>query len=1796
MASDKDKDQTGDFGVVPRIRVIPCGGTGDRLKATLLFSPMPAMGGAINLRNWPTDMADWREANPPDLRFQPIGRGTELPRLDPDSQVITDIRKTDLPKSQTEKLTKLWVSTIAPNPYGGTIWAQLRTALDETSPKVAEAPATGTQVAEGVLGDAGQIIPATTTETPQTVNVVEVPHADLAVVLETQRALELLDTISGTKASTVAAVTTSAPVPDGTSAGAKVLKAVKEDYTPADALKAMRMERLESIKKAIFDSLQLSCDQNAAALRGMRRCGVSAADNCRPPKMDALTAATRSGLKDQVNGLLAREELATWPQHGETQPKKRVAGKTSDIVVLDPALELALDHAKQAFHTLQSTPSLARAFQFAVDLDFKVPMGADQQPYGYIWCKALGKDEILVTLCKLEKRIIKGQSHWHFWPVTSAEVLNWVTGGEPRPETLTQFDAITVLSNGAIGDNCSPRRFDITTLDVRAAISGNRARSLAVNPDDPLATDSAATTFHTAGLSLVNRHTCEELVNKLASYQHKCDPAADSPVAHCLLDGQTRVVILDAEDLTIGQRLYVGCPSQTPNVTLWRPLMARIQTFGTSGDPNRDAVEIALKHLIGPSDSARRIALDSTFTTQATRTMASPFSGTEGHLAFADQLFSVWTGAPMGVDCSAPRDPNSPVEDVLSFGRSLTLPTREPYRPFRLRYSQAYRLCLTPVFSGGASLPLEHLVETADDLFFPPAKALVAAQTGAGTGMGGVYRPYVRFLRHARIDAPVILLPSGHATRTNGPMGAEAASEMVIRSTREPASDDPTQPKASLRAKKQLAARATPSLCQRLILVPTITQDEYVRHGAFDSHEGKEQPSGAYPQLTFSRPTQSFPVTVTRYQKGISGRKFLLDRRTSVDAPPTRMADEEVKGDAIWRNAGYRQTSTWFPDPCAATLVIALRRPGQSKACKTVLCDVRKGPTDEPLPVLLTLKPAKPGEETAIIWSEGQKSPAKTGFDASLEGDIRKGSRDHALDVEIRMNAGESWEVDLWWAPTGESLARNFAILQSLGTVLDFKALDGERSLSKCREDADNLLGSNLAGMLEKELCTSADETGFAYVAPGGALAPSTKVLLSIGDVVAKLHRQHPLAQISAVKTITLTHATNQVATPPSFKVKPGLSHLDHPALKVPQPSASASDIPLYAWRAKIKSSPEAFPKDLPRPDPKETGLVIGGTVRIDLATTRALEIWGKGVLPASDAFDSADRGRSRDMKIAGTWPVSLRRQTWTAGTRQPPAFRKGLDIFGFEIAPDHSVTLPEQEVLLLRIDDLPLSLGDETGRIDLLPYFLGTADPATSGRVTHRHLFPGPEARRMKIRANAIARTAPRLTTIDRIVGRFDPWFDQQSVTGHLLGEMIEAQPLSPKEQSHFSAAQELAIPSASPPGPVVAMGQVPVFVREPVMLTPEPMGWRLVTTRRGAMRLELKRGLLTTGPDEVLGIVLWPPVQLVKGPVDKGDDRGAPPPGGVLLPDGDIAILKDFRDSDLGPGGRFVSRRGGDPVRGGGEEMNLFLRPGDFRNFTRGDPGVKLVPSVLMPVSEPSAGQAEPERLMVSLLTLTPRFDPERELWYVDLDLTESSAPDAFIRFGLVRYQPYAEPERRCSSPVVQWAQQMPDRSVMLRPNGCGGVKVQVSGPAPTRRHGSDGKKDTENAIPKMRFTVLSRSQDAEGRSVVATRLALSSDDTLPSGAPAVAINVGQRNLVTWTFELNRSQLARSGPDPQLFVEEFERFRKGTYDNEPIAPDDLNDARNWQDSGERFMERIDLKPVLAWVGLSETDQVADH
>ncbi|MEO0719451.1 MAG: hypothetical protein AAFZ06_11315, partial [Pseudomonadota bacterium] len=529
--------------------------------------------------------------------------------------------------------------------------------------------------------------------------------------------------------------------------------------------------------------------------------------------------------------------------------------------------------------------------------------------------------------------------------------------------------------------------------------------------------------------------------------------------------------------------------------------------------------------------------------------------------------------------------------------------------------------------------------------------------------------------------------------------------------------------------------------------------------------------------------------------------------------------------------------------------------------------------------------------------------------------------------------------------------------------------------------------------------------------------------------------------------------------------------------------------------------------------------------------------------------------------------------------------------------------------------------------------------DSAKARLTSRRHPFPDGKARRLTLRVNGLARTAEYMSTVSRVARFGDPWLQGSGLVFD-ENELVPSERLSPELQRNLSEEKDVILPATIRPAMVEAKAPVPVFEHFGDMISTASKATELTYTRHACVRLRMRRGWFSSGVDEKLGIVLWPPNQGVEDAADLALNRvklrASDPCGNAKAAakkaEDRMVALTQFADEDLGPGGRFVTRRGSDPVRMPEfttelNETQVFLSQTAFPDLWRhpDDPArASFVPDVLMPLSDtgtrPDADDKAGEQIdvtppmTVGLVTYEPRFDIEKEEWFVNVLMTPGRSADAFVRFGLVRYQPHTRPDLRCSRPTVQWAQPLPERRLTVTlSEDRKSLTVDMAGPTSKGRADEPGAKDpttrtptpfekevAERDAPRMRLRAF---VDGETPSGTAARedVVLNATSVTPETGAAipymvkddrgndtgVEVNLDLENAEGhWRAKIDLEKLAGIQLSHlKIRIEEVEYFLPADLgENEPIGPEAFNvrDAVPWRESGVRFSKVISLSELM--------------
>lgn len=1460
----------------------------------------------------------------------------------------------------------------------------------------------------------------------------------------------------------------------------------------------------------------------------------------------------------------------------------------------------ALDEkiASQRFYAVQGSPALSRLFGLTFDLHIerralegaipakdRPPVGSDLTAYLLIAVDDTdlpSPDDVpkVWTIAKYRR------APRHFLPASRFE-LGMHPGEEPHPD-LSQFDGVLVLGQQIKTSQAKVSRFLLTSLDVPAATEAaidRRRRGAAKAPDPVMVPDKrvlvslarrpiewARKTLATAGLVLLDRGRLEQSVSQFAA--RTVHERAKQPDA----------IVLDANDLTIGYRVDVAVRlksratvrtvAQAPVSMKWHTLMARRIEHGTSGPfavNVRKTTAALMASGAGEETPEWRETLDDAVLSLPVRMVVTSNDKVNPQAdAFVEEMVAIWTGEPMAAHCAGSQEAKVTTMDIGA-GERVTLPTRSsnPRRcPPPLRFGWPYRFGVRAVYAGGISLPLSEAKSRYDAIGIDSIKGRLTLPPYPADDAQSVRR----FLRHERVDAPFLLMHADIALRANGEMGFERGSHAVLRSA-----DD-----------FAYRRRGAPIKTQRIFVPPSVDTHFAALHGVFDRVREKSPPQGL-PNVRFDAARGGFPFVTAKTIEGINGESFDSPRRISTD--------KNLQGDIVYVEGGAHRPIPYYPDPAVSAYAVGVRYTGtdtylHGKAFTVgVYANGAAYPNCQPLVLRIERNLSKPRRD------------ARPRLDEVLSrsrGGAPRPSVTQGVEVSVMLAPGDDFEIDVWCIPSEKQLAKLFAVVESIGVLAlarsrtrpGLKDLPAAEALLKALEQ---LLPTPLCDTIEKCI----DEYG-GWFNPsdkdvkwgddgvGGLIAPGHHVLLAIAKALHDTLESRPLDEIAAVQTLRATHATLRPLAMPQFEPFGAPRALRACRNFDEQTSQGAGATPADAGSAAAATSAAlAVPTVLASAAPS-TGSPLTtqanfraastittvpheyhlmGDLRIDLATTGAFELRARTAFPTSATFDDRYRGRSaRDRRI-GAWPNQGRDLTTE-------------EVFGFCVEPDGTVTLPRSEITLLRVEDLPAPVpgrpeAEADGRWPLRLENLTAGETTTSlGTVKARHIFPDRKARRLDIRVLARARHETLMRTASK-----------EAHNGRWLRSSKD--PVAPLDDK--SPTVSVWLPSDVRPAEPIAHTPIPAFVWRPTAGDSK--------SRVALVRIPLGRGWFSSGEEERLGIVVWPPNLFELAPQDLASDQvgiDGYQPRQMKLP--------DFMDDDLGPAGRFITRWGSDPTHPPAElppstPLRTFVDPSAFRDLwpdTRLGFEASIAKHVDMPVRTGASTAADLDKvgaqatMKVSLVTYAPRFDIETEQWYVDAAIEHPYEAQPFLRLGLVRYQAHATTDRQVSFAVTQWVQLLPRRDVHVATTSTSAgkhktVEVTVEGLAmPTEISQAAGtgirtamkmrlvREYTSDAGIRCRQVVL---QTAEMKQTV---------EQIGSGFEFR----GQRTTWTESFELHdaNATLDRSqGATYFVYVEEREDYLPATYENEPVTAavaqgraDDASLARI--EAGPRFSACVAL------------------
>lgn len=1490
-------------------------------------------------------------------------------------------------------------------------------------------------------------------------------------------------------------------------------------------------------------------------------------------------------------------------RHGDAVREEDVLGRK------DPnrPADLETDHnARQALRAaqtrlagLQSQPSLARLFNFVVDIRVPVDAFAEQvrkstafeerrgvggrARFGFVSAELRCRDAArrVWTTCKVK---LKGEdsADADFWPCTRVELdlfamlSEGATAAEAKAHRKTRDD---LIAHGALSqvdgvvyiaaarrngdDDVLEPRYDIISLDAAQAVENRQTVDVGAKPGTP-----PLLTLRTAGLALVDRwRETSALMQALGSLSRDKTPKSQ---------------VIDADDLTVGYRMDVAVKSK--GALEWRSLCNRWVKFGD----NLNQVEPLLQRVI--QRSGDRQAFDSAIVVTAAKIQPPRAGVVAPSTAYVDDTVGHWTGPPIGVDAnSIDIDLTGGTnKQALQLGQCVSLGPN-PDKPEdipgnakipRQLFGGGYHLGLTPRLLGGIIRPLNdgaaYRPVSPDSKDLPESEKYFAVLPCPTTGPR-------RLLRHERIEAPIVATPLPILDRVfDGVVDGlrESAETVVVRSKRhdkDPGKFVPLDEKND----------RTPIIASYRVVVPPSVSAEFAdRHGVFDDekplvtyHDHRKGewhgPADALADIDYDQPAGGFPV----YGHSANNRGRLETVTDSRLRP---------SGDAVFRPrpAGSLppRRDPYFPDPAAHYIVVAVRDlAGRMLPGVPLVVPVRpegRYPKIRPIAlevVAMTGRSGKRASQERILglhtarpdsYFTGAAAIASPGAVATIKLDgsdkIGVGSID-ASRVRVALEPGESFEIDMWCLPRDEKqLASWFDAVESAALVASVDRATGRTCIS-CDEFALRLEALNLDKLTDfvTRLGLSRSAANSPICGPAQSKVPAG-ALRCIADVAYRLMQSRPTPELAARKTITVTHAIAQPFAKPESRIN--------------------------LYRADADAKPGEAVSDM-------QAVVIGGTVRVDRPTTGLFEIRAEGASLVTNAFDDDQRRRRTPDEVArGIWPRSpVTDELMTVS-----------DVYGFKVHSDGRVELAQEQATLLRVDEdieAPDPGAPGMADRDLAALRRAAQAGAKGGNVVRMNApftITDSRARILKVRTVAGSRTA----------GCF------RDGKGDILESAVA---------SEASEAQRLVVQASKGPAKVAPITILPAFHLKPLQLRDGTVH-KFMVERRIRLRIRMRRPWYSSGEGERLGIVLWPP-DILKERIAPSGSSVARDYDTTIGEKADI-VMTDFADEDLGPGGDFVTRWGLDPTKGSGE-LGWLVPPAAFADLAgaaiddgSSNPdlpqGPVYVPRARIPIPIGDGGGNRRTTLEAALLTFVPRFDVDHENWYCDVELKAGTAPEPFIRLGLVRYQPFAPAALRVSEPIVEWAQIPQDRLVVVSVDKknpklvevvlCGSGSTHSAaaplGHDPTRietltqrplmkvtvlKRRPDGVTDVARLDRKSRACLAGYSHRAEQTSIPLTQAQWTRHLTVPAPSEPpreqIAVraeNPGSSSTLYWRseFELDDKPLNPDIPGTtfSVVVEEVQPMLPATFADEPTDRAAPADRQVLAVSGPRFAAIIEL------------------
>ncbi|MEM9762373.1 MAG: hypothetical protein AAF968_07690 [Pseudomonadota bacterium] len=1294
---------------------------------------------------------------------------------------------------------------------------------------------------------------------------------------------------------------------------------------------------------------------------------------------------------------------------------------------------------------------------------------------------------------------------------------------------------------------------------------------------------------------------------------------------------------LDAEDLSVGKIADLGLP-QTEDGALsgyaWRPLSYKTVLW-RGGDLGED-LDLRIAAFYRPGERLRHQA---TMDRVVPRSLVLPKDGGEvgaQPVAAVDEAEVAFRGPPMGVETGL-RDESRgqsrivasvhPHED-LNIDREIRLPNassgarQEELAP-ALRYGMYAKLGARIGYLGGGSLDEE------------AARAAYLRERDATVPPNGLSKVVGRrFLRSEPVKPVQVFLRKAEAEREVKGYRAVAGRGATLEGEPDIGDDrirfaPQTTGEITLRSRADLEVEGAVDPLKyhdglvRFLLPPLLTLDEAERHGVFDgdarpsyfkgpavetvrterfrwrldfNRVSTRQPREGVEELHLAAPWGGPPVLAYRYdetadRRAISGAEADTERApgaawlTAAKAwqdngykgpmPTAPSGDGIFAKRAVLDGVGLRRETPFYPDPMASRLVLRLR------AGPEVLADTA---WDLPSAIVDLVQPERWPDvlPVALRIEAGEDADVALALET---GSIVKHEGIDCRQVVLTLPPGARFSLDIWALPDRGVLTGWSELLDTATTL----AANG------CLSD---YLPDDAPGAA-RDVCLG----GCGLL---GHDAPARVDLERMADILLRRMQFRPIPEIAQVQTIELRHAVDRPVDTPRFEAVPdGVGQLQ-PFLMRRRITGGVHDTAITGDTAAVSTMPESWrlPEGAPPENVEEGGTEadLGGFLALHMPTTGSVEILARAVSPLGEPFDDPDRGRPRQAVLDGTWPKAELAVDGVAEPGKEGTCADGVNrlrcaraLVGFAVSPTGRVTLPPRVQLWASLSGLSERPEGEERRLLALHAAFSRRDEAQGGITADvRPLFQDTRARRVEIAVRAVSRHASGFTTRPFI--RRGRYYRARS-------------PNSEESDRNLDWSMPIWLPASERPAvPRPAAAAQPAIAERRA----EGCGPRrdIVSRRLSVVRLWLERPWFSSGEDERLGIVVWPPMRSarprrlsVPGMVWRNGTRFERPSTGLVEPSvegHDFMALDRFEERFLTGAAEYVTRWGSDPIEDHPKHgwQHWMVPPSVFADLsgeverdsdctlTRRPlrPDLDYIARAQLPIpdpksvaeEEPGAAEAEdaPRRqryLTVDLLAYAPRFDLATERWYVDVTLDPGPMIAPFLQLGVVRYQAHAPRDLRVSLPAAPFETQLLTgrrTTVAVLDEGSGRSRIEVSVRGPASRDAADLTEASllhdETVASRMIMRLEGRDAATDARRFVAEQRLAPDVVPWPRGMMADAF-LAMRREQRWTggFSVPSRLIADDGIALEVTVEEVAYRPPSSYAEEPrMAPDDRSGA----------------------------------